>query len=132
VTQCHKHYNSYIPTVPRCQGCDMYRERLGSTQKTPTQRSATAKLARQKFTTLRILRCSRMTAITNTLPSNHISSRWWPGVTSSPSIIQRSLHSDALHDYLIPLGPVLRLIPLESAVRGNSSATAAASALAHK
>ena len=48
----------------------MYSERFGRTQKTPTQKSATARLARQKLTTLRIVRSSRMTAMTSTLPGN--------------------------------------------------------------
>ena len=50
---------------------------VGGGQGTPrqrsaaTQRSAAARLARQKFTTLlRILRCRRMTEMTRTLPSN--------------------------------------------------------------
>ena len=57
-----------IPTRPNIHFCEKNVERVGNTQNTPIQKSATAKFARKKLVKLRSLALFMMANNTITLP----------------------------------------------------------------
>ena len=60
-----------IFTLPRIQNGDKYVDMFGRTQNIPTQRSATARLTRKKFVTVRMRWWAATTTTTSEFPVSH-------------------------------------------------------------